>query len=239
MRDAAARQRCLQAINDVLSEHRLPHWEDRHLGDQGEGQCEITDFVDAEALGPRRVAITVRMRNPVGANQEVTVRFGGTVVYVVPLLNLLDGEDAGMGPMLCLQKRWRVEQGEWSLELPHAHVAEDSLGDPEDPLASRAHHAFTATFGDVAAESISAAKVIPLGTFKVKGEARPAEAYILASTVMKPFLRRKGDGALVKLRWNTISPLLDDGKHLTEPVTLATLYRAWRKYPSLRTTKIR
>lgn len=234
MQDTTARQRCLQAINDVLAERRLPPWEDRHLGDPGEGQCEITDFIDAQELGPRRVAITLRMKDPIGTDREVTVRFGGTVVYVVPLLNLLEGEDADSGPMLCLQKRWRVEHGEWSLELPHALVAEDDLGDPEDPLASRSHRVLAATFGDVAVESITAARILPLGTFKVKGEARPAEAYILASTVMKSFMRRRGDGSVVKVAWSGILPILDGGKHITEPVTVAALSQAARRYPPVK-----
>lgn len=233
-----ARQRCLSVINDILAEYRLPPWTDGHLGDPAEGQCEIVDFVDMAPLAPRRVAITVRMRDPLGQEREVSIRFGGAVVYVVPLLNLLDGEDAGSGPMLCLSKRWRIEHGDWSLELPHALVAEDDLGDPEHPLASRAHRAFAATFGEVAVESISAAKVVPLGAFKVRGEARPAEAYILASTVMKPFVRRKGDGSLVKLAWSGAPAILDGGKHITEPVTVATLYRALRKFPALKKTKI-
>src|SRR5688572_28648952 len=98
MYDPEARQRCLEAINDILAENRLRPWEDRHLGDPAEGQCQITDFIDAKTLGPRRVAITFRMRDPLGQENDVTIRFGGVVVYVVPLLSLVEGPDARSGP---------------------------------------------------------------------------------------------------------------------------------------------
>src|SRR5512142_1365836 len=221
----------LKKINDILSEYRLPPWEDRNLGDPAEGQCEILDLVDVAEIGPRRIELTLRMREMNGVAHDVALRFGGQVVYVAPLLNLLDGEDAGHGPMLCFVKRWRIEHGDWSLELPHGLVAEDDLGDPADPLASPAHRVLAANFGDVCPESLTAAKIVPLGNFKVRGEARPAEAYIFASTVLTPFLRKRGDGAIVKLAWSRVAPIVESGKHLTEPVTVAALFRALRLYP--------
>ncbi|HSD12920.1 MAG TPA: hypothetical protein VLC10_05155, partial [Patescibacteria group bacterium] len=118
----------LKKINDLLAEYRLPPWEDRNLGDPAEGQCEIIDLVDVAELGPRRVALTLRMRATDGTDHDVVLRFGGKVIYVAPLLNLLEGADAANGPMLCFMKRWRIEQGEWSLELPNCLVAEDDLG---------------------------------------------------------------------------------------------------------------
>ncbi|MEY4745089.1 MAG: hypothetical protein RL272_1034 [Candidatus Parcubacteria bacterium] len=221
----------LKKINDILAEYRLPPWEDRHLGDAAEGQCEIIDLVDMAELGPRRVALTLRMRESGGAEHDVSLRFGGAVVYVVPLLNLLEGEDASSGPMLCLAKRWRIEHGEWSMELPHALVAEDDLGGATDALDSPAHRVLAATFGGVCIESLTAAKILPLGSFKVKGEARPAEAYLFAATVLKPFMRKRGDGAIVKLAWTNAAPIIEGGAYLTEPVTAAALWRALYLYP--------
>ncbi|HTK04000.1 MAG TPA: hypothetical protein VL500_00270 [Candidatus Eisenbacteria bacterium] len=235
MNDPDARQRCLDAINDVLAENRLRPWEARHLGDPAEGQCQITDFLDAKTLGPRRVAITVRIRDTQGQECDITVRFGGAVVYVVPLLNLVEGPDAPNGPMLCFTKRWRIEHGDWSLELPHGLVQEDDLGDPVDPLFSRSHRVLAGTFGQEAVESLAAAKILPLGTFKLKGEAAPAEAYILAATVLRNFTRRKGDGGIVKFAWNDIGKLLENGNNvLTEPATVATIFRAAKNFPPMK-----
>lgn len=232
MQDPDARRRCLEAINDVLAENRLKPWEERNLGDPAEGQCLITDFIDAKTLGPRRVAITLRMRDWSGQDRDVTVRFGGAVIYVVPLLNLVEGPDAANGPMLCFTKRWRIEHGDWSLELPHALVPEDGLGDPLDPLFSRSHRVLLETFGPECVAALTAAKILPVGTFKLKGEAAPAEAYILASTVLQNFVRRKGDGAIVKFAWNDVAKLLENGNNVvTEPATAATLFRAAKKFP--------
>ncbi len=221
----------LKKINDLLSEFGLPPWEDRNLGDAEEGQCEILDLMDIAELGPRRIELTLKMRETNGAEHDVKLRFGGRVVYVAPLLNLLDGEDAASGPMLCFVKRWRIEHGDWSLELPHGLVPEDRLGSPLDPLASPAHAVLAANFGDACLDGLTAAKIVPLGNFKVRGEARPAEAYLLASTVLKPFHRKRGDGAIVKLAWDRVSPIVENGTHLTEPVTVAALFRALRLFP--------
>lgn len=225
------RQDRLRKFNDILTEFGIPPWEERRLGDVAQGECEILDLVDMHELAPRRLALTVRMMDPAGTERTVTLRVGGTVTFVVPLLTLLEGEFAAKGPALCLAKRWRIEHGDWSLELPHALIPEGESDNALDPLASPAHRVLASVFGDVSVESLSAAKIVPLGAFKVKGEARHAEAYLFASTVLKNFPRRHGDGAIVKVGWNAVESLLDGGKTITEPSTAATLYRALRTYP--------
>lgn len=221
----------LRKFNDILAEYGLPAWEERRLGDVAQGECEILDLVDMHELSPRRLALTVRMIDPAGAERAVTLRVGGTVTFVVPLLTLLEGEFAGKGPALCLAKRWRIEHGDWSMELPHALIPEGEGSDPQDPLASPAHRVLSSVFGEVSVESLAAAKIVPLGPFKVKGEANHAEAYLFVATVMKNFPRRHGDGAIVKVGWDAVESLLDGGRTITEPSTAATLYRALRTYP--------
>lgn len=225
-----SRQDRLRKINDLLVEFGLPAWEEKRLGDVSQGECEITDLVDMHELAPRRLALTVRMIDPAGAKRDVVLRVGGTITFVVPLLTLLEGEFASKGPALCMAKRWRIEHGEWSFELPHALVPEGEGGNPHDPLASPAHRALASVFGDVCVESLAAAMIVPLGSFKVKGEANHAEAYLFAATVLRNFPRKQGDGAIVKVGWDSVESLLDGGK-FTEPATAATLYRALRKYP--------
>lgn len=221
----------LRKFNDILAEYGLPAWEDRRLGDVAQGECEILDLVDLQELGPRRLGLTVKMIDPAGTERNVALRVGGTITFVVPLLTLLEGEFASKGPALCLAKRWRIEHGDWSMELPHALIPEGEGGDRQDPLASPAHRVLATVFGDVSVESLTAARIVPLGTFKVKGEANLAEAYLFASTVLRNFPRRFGDGAIVKVGWDAIEALLDGGKAIAEPSTAATLYRALRKYP--------
>ncbi|HTM69010.1 MAG TPA: hypothetical protein VL426_06985 [Candidatus Binatia bacterium] len=231
MSEPLSRQDRLEKINGILAEYRLPPWKDARLGDPAEGQCEVLDLADLQELGDRRIALTLRVRDPLGEERRVTVNVGGALVYVVPLLNLLDGEDAGNGPMCCFVKRWRIEHGEFSYELPHALVPEGSLGGTLDPMDSPSHRVLAAAFGPESVDALTAAKIVPVGTFRVKGEARPAEAYILAATVLKPFMRRKGDGAVVKLAWPKVAPLVESGKHVTEPVSAAALHLALRMYP--------
>lgn len=235
MQDRGNRQERLAKINGILAEYRLPPWKDADLGDLAQGQCEVLDLADLQELGGRRIALTLRVLDPLGGERRVTVRFGGALVYVVPLLNLIDGEDAGKGPMCCFVKRWRIEHGEFSYELPHALVPEEELdGDPLDPMGSRSHRVLADVFGRECVEGLTAAKVVPVMTLRTKGESRPAEAYLLAATVLKPFQRRKGDGAVVKLAWDAVAPLVEGGKHVTEPASLAVLHRTLRMYPPTR-----
>lgn len=226
-----SRQDRLRKFNDILAEFGLPAWEERRLGDVSRGECEILDLADMQEIGPHRLALTVRMIDPAGTERTVTLRVGGTVTFVVPLLTLLEGEFATKGPALCMAKRWRIEHGDWSLELPHALIPEGESDNALDPLASPAHRVLSSVFGDVSVESLAAAKIVPIGSFKVKGEARHAEAYLFASTVLKNFPRRNGDGAIVKVAWDAVESLLEGGKAITEPSTAATLYRALRRYP--------
>ncbi len=220
----------LKKINDVLLAYGFPPWDDRRLGKADEGQCEIIDLADVAELDPRRIELALRILDPGGGEHDVKVRFGGFVAVVLPLFTVLEGQAADGVPRICLAKRWRVESGVWTYEAPRCLVHDDEYETLTHPRASAAHRVLAATFGADALDGIGAARVEPLGEFPLKGEASPARAFLVAAAVLRPFSRKRGDGAVVKLTWDEAMRLVEDGRYLNEPATAVAFGRAAKRF---------
>jgi len=216
----------LKKINSVLSAYNLPPWQAQQLGNIANGECQILDMIDFVELGPSRVELGFRVAVPGVGEQLVRVRFGGTLIGVIPYLVIsrLGGQETGGSVALC--KRWRVESGEWSYELPKSVEFIDPSEDMASPFDSPAHRVITKIYGQVCADALTAAKVIPVGAFTVKGESAPGQAFILVAEVSRPFPRRKGDGEIVLVKWPGIRQLIENGRGITDVTTVGILLRA-------------
>jgi len=220
----------LKKINAVFAAYGLPNWEPKNLGDAAAGECEVLDLIDHAEIGPGRIEVSFRAVAPGVGETDINVRFGGRLVSVVPYLvmNRTDGQQTN-GPLVGLCKRWRVETGDWSYELPKG-IEFTEQANLVDPFDSPAHRVLSRIFGEICTDSLSAAKVVPIGGFDVKGESAQGLAFILAAEVRRPFPRRKGDGEIVLLRWPQILSLIDQGTAITDLATIGVLLRAARKF---------
>ena len=216
----------LDKINSIFEAFALPRWEALQLGDTDNGECRIIDMIDFTELGPRRIEMKLLVDVPGVGETTVRVRFGGRLVMVIPYLVVDQAGAHGSGASVALCKRWRVENGEWSYELPKGIEHVDPAEDAADPFDSPSHRVLGRIFGQLCIDSLTAAKVIPVGPFTVKGESEPGQAYILVAEVRQSFPRRKGDGEIVLLKWPQVINLIKKGRGITDLSTVAVLLRA-------------
>lgn len=224
----------LEDINGILADEGIPPWELNNLGNLAEFVPEVAEVTDHRKIGPGRIEIEFRMRIPGGEDQKVRIRFGGRLIYVLPLLNFCHGNEDLRGLNVGLVKRWRIEKGGISLEIPHALMPHDI--DPamdEDSFGSPAHRVLASAFGDVFIESMGAAKIVKCGQFLVKGEWRPAECHIFTTMVQQAFPRKRGDGEIFLMHWNKIPGLLKQGTYITDMNAAAVLSLAAQRFPAL------
>ena len=224
-----ARADCLKKINGVLEVFNVSPWTDSHLGIASQGQCEIVDMVDMEEIVEgKRVRLTFHVRLPTGTYKDVSVNFGGKVMFVVPYLQLPNRDDDAINQVY-LVKRWRVETGNWSYELPHGLVFDDG-NDFSDPINSPAHEILSCTFGIKAVNHLGSAHVSSLGDLTLKGENSSANTCVLAAHIRSPFERRLGDCEIVRLSMRQTIALIEQGTKITDVNTVATLLRAAKKF---------
>jgi len=226
---APNRSELLRRINEAFVRCGLPPWTETNLGSVREGQCEILDLSETRLLANKRLELVFSVQIPGGDQERITVRFGGTILYVLPMLLVAHGEPDRHGLHVALNKRWRIERGGWSYELPRRMHYFSDRTKAADPLNSPAHEVLAKTFGDVCLDALGPAKVVSLGQLLVKGEGLPAEAYLLSATVKKPFPRKKGDGAMVLLKLAEVLALIDQGEAIVDLPSVAVILRAARR----------
>lgn len=227
-----SRDETLKKINDILEAYGLPLWTKERLGDIEAGKCQIIDMKDVTEITDDRIEITVRMLTPYGVETDIRLRFGGTVHYVLPYLTVT-GTNLEVQHYVALVKRWRVEHGEWSFQLPHGLAYTERHSPAIDALESPSHQVLKNAFGQECMDSLSAAKIMPMGGLTLKWETRRCAAYMLVATVNKQFERKKGDGEIVLLKWRDVLSHIDQGKYITDLGTVAVLLKADRNYPNL------
>lgn len=225
-----SREKRLTKINSILETYNVTPWVDSNLGIAEKGQCEIMDVVDVQDITEeRRVRLTLRVRLPTGIYADIKVNFGGKLMYVVPYIQLPDPRHDDPINEVYMVKRWRIETGNWSYELPHGLVFDDGK-DFSDPFDSPAHEILSRTFGAKAVNSLSAAQVMPLGELTLKGENSRAETCVLAASILFPFERRIGDCEIVRMELQQTISLIEEGEKITDVNTIATLLRASKKF---------
>lgn len=220
----------LQKINSILTEFGIPNWTEGNLGDISQCIPEIMDLTDVREIGPKRIELEFLMSIPGGDEQRVRLRFGGRIIYVIPLLSFTHGGDDLRGQQCGLVKRWRIEKGDMSLEIPHGLIQHGL--DPAidtDPFNSPSHQVLTSTFGSVFIESMGVAKVVKIGELLIKGEWRPAECFVYAAMVDKAFPRKKGDGQIFLMSWDKLVGLVRQGTYVTDVNAVALLTQAAQK----------
>lgn len=226
---SCARDECLAKINGILDAFNVPRWTDGNLGVAAKGQCEVVDMVDMEELVEgKRVRLELRVRLPTGVHTNVKVNFGGKIVYVVPYLQLPSAKEGGAESDVFLIKRWRIETGNWSFELPHGLVFDEDR-DFDHPFESPAHEILTRTFGKKGVGYLSAAHVHLLGKLTLKGENARAETCVLAASIRFTFEKRLGDCEIVRQTLPHALSLIEQGV-ITDVNTVATLLRAANKF---------
>ncbi|MFC1703011.1 hypothetical protein ACFLZO_00935 [Patescibacteria group bacterium] len=227
---SCARGECLAKINSVLETFNVPRWTDANLGFVNEGQCEVIDMLDMEEIVKgKRVRLTLLVRLPTGSSTSVKVNFGGQIVYVVPYLQMPAPRRGEPVNEVYLVKRWRIETGGWSYELPHGLVFIDGKKEP-DAFNTPAHEILTRSFGEEAVLKFTAAHVYPLGHLTLKGENARADTYVLAASIRFTFKKRKGDCEIVRLTLKQCISLIKKGEQITDVNTVATLLRAAEKF---------
>jgi hypothetical protein len=231
-----SKNEALRKINDILEAYSLPQWELSRLGDIASGKCEIIDMKDVTEITDKRIEITVRMLTPAGDEVDIRIRIGGTVHYVIPYLSVTE-KNLVTNHYVGLVKRWRVEHGEWSFELPRGLVFKEQHSAETDAFDSPSHQVLKDTFGNDCLEHLSAAKIMPVGEMTMKWENRNCEAYMIIASVNQPFRRKQGDGELVLLQWHEVLALIDKGRYITDLGTIAVLLRAARSFQNLSETK--
>ena len=221
----------LRKINSILSEYGVPAWNEANLGDISQCVPEIEDITDVREIGPKRIEIEFSLSIPGGEQQRVRLRFGGRIISVIPLLTFVHGDDDLRGLQCGLVKRWRIEKGDMSLEVPHGLSldASDPIADAS-PLDSPSHRILASTFGDVFTDAMTAAKVVKIGEYLVKGESHPAECFVYAAMVQKPFPRKKGDGQIFLMQWDKLVNVVRQGTYVTDVNAVALLLQAAQKY---------
>ncbi len=216
----------LSKINSALSAFGLPPWEAGQLGSIDDGQCQVLDMLDFIELGPERLEMTLLISVPGVGVRTTRVRFGGSLISVIPYLVVSGLGTQANGGSVALCKRWRVESGEWSYELPKSVEFIRPDEDLCSPFDSPAHRVVAKIYGQQCTDALTAAKVIPVGRFSVKGESAPGQAFILAAEVARPFPRRKGDGEIVLLKWPNALSLIERGRGITDLLSMSVLLRA-------------
>ena len=227
------RSRLLGAINEVMNLHQLPKLPVERLGDLRKDQAEILGINDFRGAEDGSLVVDYRTMVPNIGERGISVRYGGSGCVVIPLLSVSqNGEPSS--PKIALVKKWRVENGDWSYELPRGRVTPDEHKQLEDPDASPVYRIMGETFGAECQESLGRAVLVAVGKIDQRGEASAIDVVLMRAEITRDFLRRPGDGRITLVPLEQLLKLMDDdlGKEptrVTEAVTAAALLKCARK----------
>ena len=226
------RVRLLTAVNEILKMHGLPRITAERLGEASKDEAEIVGLSDFRAGSDGSLEIMFRVSVPNLGEREIAVRFGGSGCVIIPLLSVSQNGEPCQAKV-ALVKKWRVENGDWSYELPRGRVTPDEHANLEDPDKSPVYRIISDTFGEECRQALDRAAVVNVGKLDQRGEAASLDIVFMSASITQDFLRRPGDGRIVLVPLDQLLKLLDDdlGKttRVTEVVTTAALLKAARK----------
>jgi len=226
------KRRLISAVNEIMRMHGLQKLPVERLGEAARDEVEIQEVNDFRTFEDNSVTIEFRTAVPNVGERNIAVRYGGSGCVVIPIFSVnLNGQDGE--PKVALVKKWRVENGDWSYELPRGRVAAEEQQDIEDREKSPIRRIISATFGEECLRALDQASIVKIGKLDQRGEAASLDIVLFRAAVVQDFVRRPGDGRIVLMPPDQLMKLIDDDMdkttRVTEVVTTAALYKTARK----------
>ncbi|MFA6604244.1 MAG: hypothetical protein WCT10_05445 [Patescibacteria group bacterium] len=224
--------RVLEVVNKLLQQHKLPRIAIEQLGDASRGEAEIQGVSHYQILADGCLEITYRVDVPHYGEKDIPVRFGSSSCVLIPMFSVSqNGEPATS--KVALVKKWRVENNDWSYELPRGRILASEYKLLEDPNVSPICRIIGLTFGEECRRALDCPVIVNVGKLTHRGEAASLDIIVVQATITKNFLRRPGDGRIVLVPREQLMKLIDEDNdkttRITEVVTTAALLKAARK----------